>query len=63
MDIEVYTVENEHGDYEGQWPLSDISEARKYAQEVKGKLVCLTYEFADSELVEDYSDSEENGEG
>lgn len=58
-EIEVYTVEDEHGEWQGEWPLAEIEEARKAARDAGGKLVCLTYEFSDSELVEDYSVSDE----
>lgn len=59
-EMEVYTVENKYGDWNGEWSLSEIDEARKAAKEEHGKLVCLTYEFSDSALVEDYSESQDD---
>lgn len=59
-EIEVYTVENEHGDWSGEWQLTEVAEARAAAREARGKLICLTYEFSDSELIEDYSQPKED---
>ena len=54
--IEQYTFEDANGHEYGSFTTFNITEAREYAQANKVRLVANTYEFSDSELVEDYTD-------
>lgn len=60
--IEVYAFENADGESATDWTTQDIDEAKTYAREHKFKLIARIYEYADSELVEDNTDEELEGE-
>jgi len=60
MDIEVYTFEDADGDAFGSWTTQDISEARHYAIRHRLRIIANVYEWTDSELVEDYTEKDEN---
>lgn len=54
MTIEKYAAENANGELIGSLE-DDIDDARRTAREHGAMLVAYTFEFTDSELVEDYS--------
>jgi hypothetical protein len=60
--IEIYTVECDEGHDSGTFTM-DYQDAKRDAQERKGKVVSNRYEFADSEMVEDFSETKETTEG
>ena len=47
----------------GVWQQHEIKEARKAAREAGCQLVALVYEYSDSELVYDYTDTDTDDEG
>lgn len=54
MSIEVYGFESDTG-VELSYRTLNITEARRFAQNCKLRLIAYTFEYADSELVEDYT--------
>lgn len=55
MTIEVYTFENADGDEWGFFTTQELEEARSYARENKLRLIANTFEWTDSELLEDHT--------
>ena len=53
-EIEIYAFEDEDGETVTEWTTTDINEAREYAHTHQCALVARTYEYTDTELVEDY---------
>lgn len=53
--ITVYSFENAAGPF-GSFTTMDLDEAKEYARKGALKVIANEYEFADSELVEDYTD-------
>ncbi len=54
MNIEVYSFEGADGTPDG-YMTQDIEKARAHAREHNLKLIANTFEFVDSELVEDHT--------
>lgn len=61
MTIEVYAFEDREGNSVTEWTTQDIDEARAYAREHRCRLIARQFEYADSELVEDYSGDQHAG--
>lgn len=59
MSIEVYTFEDETGESVTDWTTSDIEEARRFARANFCRIIARIFEYRDSELVEDYSEQDE----
>ena len=59
MKIEIYTFEDVNGKRRDH-TTQDPTEARNYAKHHELKWIALTYEFTDSELVEDYTPEQEH---
>lgn len=55
MDITLYAFEDEAGNEDGTFTTLDINEARDYARRARCRIVAHTYEWADSEVLEDYA--------
>lgn len=53
-EITVYAFEEGDDQSATDWTTFSITEAREYAQEHGYSMIARTYEYADSELVEDY---------
>jgi len=53
MDVEKYTVIDSDG-VETNWWTDFYPEARKFAREISGATIAYTFEFADSEMVDDF---------
>lgn len=60
MDIELYVFEDEEGTLDTFTTL-DADEARNYAQRNNRRWIAQTYEYADSEVVEDFTKENDNG--
>lgn len=60
-EITVYTFEDENGSPD-TYTTQDYQEARERAQRYHMRLISNTYEWADSELIADYSSSSEEGD-
>lgn len=54
--IEVYGFENAAGEATESFTTQDISEAREYARKNRLRVIAYEYEYADSSLVEDYTE-------
>lgn len=54
MTIEVYTFETDGDAPASDYRTQDINEARQYARQHRFSLIANQYEWADSELLEDY---------
>jgi hypothetical protein len=54
MTIEVYTFKDSNGNSTDSFTTQNIYEARQYAQANQYAIVALIFEYADSELIEDY---------
>jgi hypothetical protein len=65
MPLHLYTFEEKDGT-ESSFSTQNFEEASTFAQKYRMKLIDNTYEFEDSELVEDYTltdeDTEQDGE-
>lgn len=53
--VEVYTFEDAAGNEFGSYTTQDIREAREYARKYRLRIIARIFEYADSELVEDYT--------
>lgn len=58
MDIAVYTFEDRDGNEQG-WQTQDYHEAETWASKNAMRVIENTYEWADSELVDDFTGGEE----
>jgi ribosomal protein L37AE/L43A len=56
MSIEVYAFEDVQGTQFGDWTTQDIAEARAYAAEHHLRIIAHVYEWAESEMAEDFTD-------
>jgi hypothetical protein len=61
MDIEVYTFENKYGD-EDTYHTQNANDAREYAQKYNLRWIANTFVWDDSELVEDYTERDDDEE-
>jgi hypothetical protein len=59
MGICVYTFKGRNDEHVTFWSTQDYDEAKSYAQENNYKLICDTYTYDDSELLEDYTEEPE----
>jgi hypothetical protein len=62
VSIERYTFEDSEGREDG-YSTMDMGEARDYARAGRLRLIAHVYEWADSEVVEDYTQAESADEG
>lgn len=60
MSIEVYTFESADNTPFGSYSTQNISDAREYARKAKLRLIANTYTFEDSELIEDYTETDDD---
>ena len=58
MQVELYAFEDENGELD-TYTTFNVNEAREYAKQNKRKLIAQIFEYSDSELVEDYTESEQ----
>jgi magnesium-transporting ATPase (P-type) len=56
-DIEIYTFEDADGNPATDWHTQDYSEAHDHAAAHGYRLIANTYQWADSELIEDFTGS------
>lgn len=55
--IEVYAFEDADGNAD-TYTTQDIDEAREYAKKNRRRLIARTFEYSDSEMIEDYTEEE-----
>jgi len=60
MSVEIYTFEDADGNSFTDWETQDMGEARAFAQEHQLRLIANTYEWSDSEMIEDYTETEDD---
>jgi hypothetical protein len=61
MDIEVYTFEDADGAEQG-YTTNDIAEAKRFARHHRLRLIANTFEWTDSELLEDNTPNTEDSD-
>jgi len=58
----VYTFEDGDGNSFGSWSTSDYEEAKGYAMENRYRVIANRYDWADSEVVNDFTPDEDEEE-
>lgn len=53
-ELQVYAFETDGDESATDWTTMDFAEAREYARRFGYSIIARTYEYADSELVEDH---------
>lgn len=53
--VEIYSFEDEDGNEFGGFTTTDIDEAKKYARDNSLVIIANIFEYADSEIVADYT--------
>lgn len=59
MEVLVYTFEDAEGSEFGSYSTQKYQEAVEYAMKGKLKVICNVFEFADSYMVDDFTEKEE----
>lgn len=62
MRLEVYVFEDADGNEFGTFTTQNIEEAKQYARGNKLRIIARVFEYADSEMVEDYTEKDKEDE-